>query len=86
MQVVLTDTPLNKQPIEYNEKALLAARQENANQYLQTEIKAGNGKMILNMLRIYKACPSIEMFLDLYPDQPSIARAIVDLSEAVYVD
>ena len=86
MQVVLTDTPLNKQPIEYNEKALLAARQENANQYLQTEIKAGNGKMILKMMKMYSLSPSIEFFLDIYPDQPSIARAIVDLSEAVYVD
>ncbi len=86
MQVVLTDTPLDKQPIEYNEKELLAARQDNANQFLQSEIKAGKGKLILMMLKVYKNSPSIESFLDLFPREQSIARAIVDLSETVYVD
>lgn len=81
---ILTDTQLGKQPIEYNEQSLLSARQDNASQYLQSEIKAGKGKLILMLLKMYRNAPNIEAFLELFPNEKTIARAIVDLSENVY--
>lgn len=86
MELTLTDTQLEKQPIEYNEQSLLSARQQNASHYLQSQIKAGKGKLILTMLKMYKNAPTIEAFLLLFPNEITIARAIVDLSEGVYCE
>lgn len=83
---ILTDTQLEKQPTEYNEQSLLAARQDNASAFLQAESKAGNSKLILIMLKAYQRCSSIEEFLNSFPGNPTIARAIVDLSEKVYFE
>ncbi|MBP9886968.1 MAG: hypothetical protein KBF93_11775 [Leptospiraceae bacterium] len=86
MQIAHLDKPLIKQPHEYNEKELLAARKDNASKFLQAESKAGNGKLILLMLRAYQLSPSIEYFLNSFPKNATIARAIVDLSEDVYCE
>ena len=86
--IILIDTPLSKQPVEYDEKALLKARQDNANKFLQSEIKAKPNCriLILTMLANYKDSTSIESFLNTWSKHPTLARAIVDLSEGVYVE